>query len=78
LKEEEEMMGRMQRYPPDGGVGDRLLACWKYWPDEGVEDELAFPRGAEIREAEDVNGDWCWGVYCGVGKLFPANHVVKV
>ena len=78
LKEEEEMTVRVQRYPPDGGVGLRLLARWAYWPDEGVEDELAFPRGAEIREAADINGDWYWGVYCGVGKLFPANHVTAV
>ncbi|KAK1919089.1 hypothetical protein P3342_008813 [Pyrenophora teres f. teres] len=78
LKEEEEMTMRLQRYPPDGGVGLRLLARWAYWPDEGVEDELAFPRGAEIREAADINGDWYWGVYCGVGRLFPANHVAAV
>jgi hypothetical protein len=77
LKEEEEM-ARVQRYPPDGGVGLRLVARWGYWPDEGVEDELAFPRGAEIREAADINGDWYWGVYCGVGKLFPASYVTAV
>jgi hypothetical protein len=77
LKEEEEM-ARVQRYPPDGGVGLRLLARWGYLPDEGVEDELSFPRGAEIREAADINGDWYWGVYCGVGRLFPANHVTAV
>ncbi|KAI4669770.1 uncharacterized protein J4E79_000048 [Alternaria viburni] len=77
LKEEDEM-ARVQRYPPDGGIGLRLLARWGYLPDEGVEDELSFPRGAEIREAADINGDWYWGVYCGVGKLFPANHVTSV
>ncbi|KAH6877505.1 RING finger domain-containing protein [Alternaria rosae] len=77
LKEEDEM-ARVQRYPPDGGIGLRLLARWCYLPDEGVEDELSFPRGAEIREAADINGDWYWGVYCGVGKLFPANHVTAV
>ncbi|CAG5178527.1 uncharacterized protein ALTATR162_LOCUS8745 [Alternaria atra] len=77
LKEEEEM-ARVQRYPPDGGVGLRLLARWGYLPDEGVEDELSFPRGAEIREAADINGDWYWGVYCGIGKLFPANHITAL
>ncbi|EUC35751.1 hypothetical protein COCCADRAFT_89977 [Bipolaris zeicola 26-R-13] len=74
----EEDMARVMRVPPDGGLGLRLLARWAYWPDDGVDDELAFPRGAEIREAADINGDWYWGVYCGVGKLFPANHVVPV
>ena len=73
LREEEQT--RVQRYPPDGGFGLRLLARWAYWPDEGDKDELAFPRGAEIREAEDVNGEWYWGVYAGVKGLFPANHV---
>ena len=67
-----------QRYPPDGGIGLRLLATWRYWPDEGVKDELAFPRGAEIREAADINGDWYWGVYCGAKGLFPANHVTAL
>lgn len=67
-----------QRYPPDGGVGLRLLATWQYWPDEGVQDELAFPRGAEIREAAAINEDWYWGVYCGAKGLFPANHVTTV
>ncbi|KAJ4363468.1 hypothetical protein N0V83_009762 [Neocucurbitaria cava] len=66
------------RYPPDGGVGLRLVATWRYWPDEGVKDELAFPRGAEVREAADVNGDWFWGVYSGAKGLFPANHVTAV
>lgn len=71
-------MARITRIPADGGVGLRLLARWAYLPDEGVDDELAFPRGAEIREAADINGDWYWGVYCGVGKLFPANHATPV
>lgn len=67
-----------RRYPPDGGVGLRLLAEWRYWPDEGVKDELSFPRGAEIREAADINGDWYWGMYCGAKGLFPANHIATL
>ncbi|KAH7344326.1 hypothetical protein BKA66DRAFT_434250 [Pyrenochaeta sp. MPI-SDFR-AT-0127] len=80
LKEEQDTNARLssQRYPPDGGVGLRLLATWQYWPDEGVQDELAFPRGAEIREAAAINEDWYWGVYCGAKGLFPANHVTTV
>lgn len=62
-------------YPPDGGVGMRCLAMYNYWPGEGVEDELAFPKNAEVREVEDRNGDWFWGVYGGKGGLFPSNHV---
>ncbi|KAF9691489.1 hypothetical protein EKO04_010211 [Ascochyta lentis] len=67
-----------QRYPPDGGSGLKLQARWGYWPEEGVRDELAFPKIAEIREAADVNGEWCWGVYCGMMGLFPASHVAPL
>lgn len=65
-------------YPPDGGVGMRCLALYSYWPAEGVEDELAFPKNAEIREVEDQNGDWSWGVYGAKGALFPSNHVTRL
>ena len=61
--------------PPDGGVGMRCLALYNYFPKEGVADELAFPKNAEIREAEDKNGDWMLGVYAGKLNLFPSNHV---
>jgi hypothetical protein len=62
------------RYPPDGGVGLRVQARWSYFPAEEVTDELRFPRFAEIREAEDINGDWFWGVYAGAKGLFPGNY----
>jgi hypothetical protein len=67
-----------QRFPPDGGTGLKLQARWGHWPEDGVKDELAFPRGAVIREARDINGDWYWGVYCGKMDLFPANHVTAL
>ncbi len=63
------------RFPPDGGVGMRVLALWSYYPSEGGKDELMFPKGAEIREVEDINGDWFWGCYAGAIGLFPGNHV---
>ena len=62
------------KYPPCGGVGMRVLAYWSYWPQEGAEDELAFPKNAEIRECEDINGDWYLGVYCGRKGVFPGNY----
>jgi hypothetical protein len=61
-------------FPPDGGIGLRLVALWSYYPDSRVSDELLFPKGAEIREAEDINGDWFWGVYAGAKGLFPGNY----
>ena len=65
-------------YPPSGGGGLRVSAQWSYWPEERDDDELAFPRGAEIQECESVNDAWFWGVYCGRRGLFPANYVQKI
>ncbi|EGX96817.1 RING finger domain-containing protein [Cordyceps militaris CM01] len=62
-------------FPPDGGVGKRVFAKWAWFPKEEADDELLFPRGAEIREAEDVNGDWYYGVYMGAKGLFPSGYV---
>ena len=63
-----------QQFPPDGGIGMKLHAKWSYWPNEGVENELAFPKGAVVVEAEDINGDWFWGVYAGAKGLFPGSY----
>ena len=64
----------LKQYPPNGGLGMQILALWSWWPRANAEDELAFPKGAEIRECEDINGDWFWGVYCGRKGLFPSNY----
>jgi hypothetical protein len=66
------------RFPPDGGVGLRVYAAWAYYPDDGVADELGFPKGAELREVEDINGDWFCGVYAGKKGLFPGNYGVVI
>ncbi|ESZ93053.1 hypothetical protein SBOR_6574 [Sclerotinia borealis F-4128] len=62
-------------FPPDGGIGMSSLAVWSWWPAEGASDELMFPKGAEVRECKDVNGDWFWGCYMGGKGLFPAPYV---
>ena len=62
------------KYPPSGGMGMRVQAYWSYWPQEGVDDELAFPKNAEMWECEDINGDWFLGVYCGRKGVFPGNY----
>jgi Zn finger protein HypA/HybF involved in hydrogenase expression len=62
-------------FPPDGGVGERVVAKWPWWPATDSKDELAFPVRAEIREAENVNNDWWWGVYAGKKGFFPGPHV---
>ena len=67
-----------RRFPPDGGVGVIVHALWSWYPEDGVEDELMFPRGAEITEGENINDDWFWGCYAGVTGLFPGAHVTVV
>lgn len=71
-------------FPPDGGVGMKAIAIWAWFPsaindnedeNNSNDDELFFPRGAEITECKDVNGDWFHGTYMGRQGLFPANHV---
>jgi len=56
-------------------TGRTMVALWTRIPDDGVEDELSFPRGAEITEVKEVNEDWSYGVYCRMMGLFPSNHV---
>ncbi len=64
------------RLPPAGGQGMRCLSLYSYFPAEGVTDELAFPKNAELREVKDVqNDDWYLGVYAGAVNLIPRNHV---
>lgn len=57
------------------GPGQPMTAAWAYWPAEGVEDELGFPRGAEVWQAQDINGDWAWGWYAGRSGLYPGGYV---
>ncbi|KAJ9374752.1 hypothetical protein DTO282E5_307 [Paecilomyces variotii] len=63
-----------RRFPPDGGVGLILYALWPWFPEEDAQDELLFPGGAEITEAENINDDWFWGCYAGRTGLFPGNY----
>ncbi|PNY25300.1 Cysteine synthase-like protein [Tolypocladium capitatum] len=63
-----------QSFPPDGGLGMRASARWAWYPQPGAADELMFPRGAEIREIEDINGDWFFGTCMGAEGLFPAPY----
>ncbi|PLB55867.1 hypothetical protein P170DRAFT_471265 [Aspergillus steynii IBT 23096] len=67
-----------RRFPPNGGVGVVLHALWSWYPEDGMQDELMFPRGAEITEAENINDDWYWGCYAGSTGLFPGAHVFVV
>ncbi|KAL3459440.1 hypothetical protein BJX64DRAFT_279225 [Aspergillus heterothallicus] len=72
------VMSNTRRFPPDGGVGLIVHAMWSWIPEERDQDELLFPRGAEITEAENINDDWYWGCYAGMTGLFPGSHVTVV
>ena len=61
--------------PPDGGVGMKAVAIWGWYPTADADDELLFPKGAEIMECKDVNTDWYFGTYMGKSGLFQANYV---
>lgn len=64
------------KFPPVGGLGMKAVAMWSWYPqEEGGENELLFPKGADVRECVDVNGDWFYGVYMGAKGLFPAPYV---
>lgn len=68
------------RFPPDGGFGARGTALYPYWPEEAEPGdnsvrELVLPRGAEVTQMEDINGDWWSGVYAGDFGIFPAGFV---
>ncbi|KAK8057702.1 hypothetical protein PG996_011639 [Apiospora saccharicola] len=62
-------------FPANGGCGMKTIANWSWYPQAGSEDELLFPRGAEVLEVEDVNSDWFFGCYMGSTGLFPAPYV---
>ncbi|KAM5466983.1 hypothetical protein MauCBS54593_005603 [Microsporum audouinii] len=66
------------RFPPSGGIGLRLIAKWSHYPEPGDTDEIMFPRGAEITEAENINDDWLWGCYAGQKGFLPGGYVLII
>ncbi|KAI4178215.1 MAG: hypothetical protein L6R41_008485 [Letrouitia leprolyta] len=65
----------LRKYPPSGGTGMHVLALWTYLPRDEAQDELSFPKGAELQEVENINGDWFVGYYAGRSGVFPGNYV---
>ena len=60
-------------FPPDGGVGGKATARWPWYAKE--DDEVLFPKGAQITEIEDENGEWWFGVYMSKKGVLPAPYV---
>lgn len=63
------------QFPPAGGVGMGGRALWSWYPKGEADDELMFPKGAELAEAEDVNQEWFFGRYMGRMGLFPGLYM---
>jgi hypothetical protein len=58
-------------------MGKVCRALWSYYPEEGEDGkgELMFPKHAQVREIEEVNEEWWFGVYAGDAGLFPSVYV---
>ncbi|KAJ5225676.1 hypothetical protein N7468_006901 [Penicillium chermesinum] len=65
----------LRRFPPDGGVGLIVRAKWSFFPEDEVQDELPFPRGADITEVDIINDEWFWGCYAARTGLFYGKYV---
>ncbi|KAK0815880.1 hypothetical protein LTR59_000253 [Friedmanniomyces endolithicus] len=56
----------------------RCRAMYSYFPRGAGEDDLVFPKNAEIWEVKEQTAEWFSGVYCGKLGLFPSSHVRKL
>lgn len=65
-----------QTFPLDGGVGRSGRARWAWYPQTGADNDLQFPRGAEIKEIEILDEEWYFGTYMGTQGVFPGPYVV--
>ncbi|KAF4121270.1 E3 ubiquitin-protein ligase CHFR [Geosmithia morbida] len=64
-----------EEFPPDGGAGRTGFARWPWYPRPGVDNELLFPRGAEITDIKLISGEWYLGSYMADRGLFPAKYI---
>ncbi|KAK3617187.1 hypothetical protein LTR56_025467 [Elasticomyces elasticus] len=65
-----------QASPP--GPAEQSQAKYNYFLRSPGEDDLAFPKNADIAEVKEEAADWYSGVYRGKLGLFPSSHVRKV
>lgn len=70
--------GNTDEFPPDGGSGPRGIARWAWYPRPGVDNELLFPRGAEIVDIKLISAEWYLGSYMADRGLFPAKYIKLV
>ena len=67
----------VEHHPPDGGTGKRAVAVHGWWPDDSADrqNELVFPKGAEIAECAEINEVFWEGSYMGKVGIFPVAYV---
>ena len=58
-----------------GARGGKAQALWPWIPDDGVTDELSFPKGALVEELVSVNEEFSWGVFCRRGGYLPKPYM---
>ena len=61
--------------PPTQVNAQRAEAIWPWIPEDGVKDELGFPRGAAIDNIVSINEEFSFGIYCRTGGYFPSAYV---
>jgi hypothetical protein len=62
-----------ETFPPDGGNGFLATAKWAWNPT--ADDELLFPKGADVIEIEELDEEWSHGVYMGAQGLLPTKYL---
>lgn len=69
--------GCTPHHPSSGGEGRHAHALYSWFPDGSPErqNELLFPRGAEISEVVEVSGEFWEGSYMGKVGIFPISYV---
>ena len=64
--------------PPSEGQPHRAETIWPWILDDGVKDEIGFPKGAIVEDVVPINDEFSWGVYCRRGGYFPSAYVRHV
>ncbi|KAH6687328.1 hypothetical protein F5X68DRAFT_152865 [Plectosphaerella plurivora] len=67
------MLVSAESFPRNGGNGFSATAKWAWNPT--ADDELLFPKGADVIEIEELDEEWSHGVYMGAQGLLPTKYL---